>query len=157
MAETAPSHPFIGTPHRSKCRNGETKKEKRYDVRGTDRHPLAAGRALAAGLGRARRGAVPQYARAPLTTTAIVALAGFCLIASANAMFLQAHHHPAPLFGQATQEVADVAPVPVTPAMRPKPATQVVAPVQTTGSLPALPTDYLDLSATTKSSSSRSS
>ena len=105
--------------------------------------PLAAGWALASGLGRAGRWAVAQYARAPLSNTAIAALAGFSLMASANAMFLQEHHHPAPLFGQATQEVADVAPVPVTPAMRPKPATQVVAPVQTTGSLPALPTGSL--------------
>ena len=36
------------------------------------------------------------------------------------------HRHPAPLFGETT-EVAEVAPVPVTPALRPKPTPVTVA------------------------------
>jgi peptidoglycan hydrolase-like protein with peptidoglycan-binding domain len=101
--------------------------------------PLAAGGAILGALARALRWGVAQYARAPLSNTAIAALATFSLMASANALFGQQHMHPAPLFAPATQQVAEIAPVPVQLSHRPKPVAAPVKAVQTTGSLPPLP------------------
>jgi peptidoglycan hydrolase-like protein with peptidoglycan-binding domain len=96
--------------------------------------PLAAGSAVAASLGRAARWGLSQYARAPLSNTAVLGLATFALMASTNALYFQAHRHPAPLFGE-HEQLGELAPVPAAPVQRPK-AKPKAQPVQTTGSVP---------------------
>ena len=100
--------------------------------------PLAAGGALAGAAGRVALWGLAQYARAPLSNSAIAALALFSVMAGSNALFGQEHHHPAPLFGGQGTAVANIAaPVPVIPAVRRgKP---VVPSVELqTGSVPAV-------------------
>ena len=98
--------------------------------------PLQAGHAVAAGIGRTARWAMALYLRAPLRNTAIAALTTLSAMAGSNALYNQAGHHPAPLFG--TFDKAAVAQsVPVTPMERP--AQLLAAPAtstETTGSVP---------------------
>jgi len=60
--------------------------------------PLAAGGAIAAGVGRAGLWAVARYMRAPLANTGLLALATFTAMAGSNALYNQHMPHPAPLF-----------------------------------------------------------
>lgn len=98
--------------------------------------PLQAGGAVAAAAGRTALWAISAYMRQPLRNTALAALIGISAMAGANALYKQAHHHPAPLFGSfapaqgtATKKVA-----PVMPAAKPPKLTQTVSP-ETTGSV----------------------
>jgi peptidoglycan hydrolase-like protein with peptidoglycan-binding domain len=95
-----------------------------------------AGGAVAAATGRAVVWAIGAYMRAPLRNTAIAALLGVSALAGANALYHQAHRHPAPLFGSfaTTPSKPTVKPLPVVPAPRPKGMSQAVSP-ETTGSV----------------------
>jgi peptidoglycan hydrolase-like protein with peptidoglycan-binding domain len=75
------------------------------------RLPLMAGGAIAASMGRAVLWAISRFARAPMASTAILAMTTLTVMAASNALYFQKHHHPAPLFGPQVQEVAEVAPV----------------------------------------------
>lgn len=88
------------------------------------RLPLEAGGAVLASTGRMAlstvQWSVAHYMRAPLANTGIAAMLGFALLASSNALFLQTHRHPAPLFAPVTidgQVVPEIKPV--VPAVRP--------------------------------------
>lgn len=99
--------------------------------------PFQAGSAVAAAAGRTALWAVSVYMRQPLRNTALAALVGLSAMAGSNALYKQAHHHPAPLFGT----FDDAAPVAkkakstaVTPAAKPKKLALPAAP-ETTGSV----------------------
>lgn len=97
--------------------------------------PLAAGGAVLASSGRALGWAVSRYMRAPLANTAVLAMVGMTAMAASNALYLQQHAHPAPLFAPVVQEVAVAAPAvqvsaPVVPAVRPE-RQQIVSPLPT--------------------------
>lgn len=101
--------------------------------------PFAAGSAALAAAGRAALWAFSRYMRAPLTNTAIFAMVSLTAMAGSNALYFQAHKHPAPLFAPMVQQ-ATVAPQvkPVIPAVRQK--KPVLAPLpktETTGSIAA--------------------
>lgn len=101
--------------------------------------PFAAGSAALAAAGRAALWAFSHYMRAPLTNTAIFAMVSLTAMAGSNALYFQAHKHPAPLFAPMVQQ-ATVAPQvkPVIPAVRQK--KPVLAPLpktETTGSIAA--------------------
>lgn len=101
--------------------------------------PLAAGSAVLASAGRAALWALSRYMRAPLTNTAILCMVTLTAMAGSNALYFQAHKHPAPLFAPMVQQ-AVVAPQvrPVIPAVRQK--KPVLAPLpksETTGSIAA--------------------
>lgn len=114
------------------------------------RLPLMAGGAIAASIGRAGLWALSQYARAPLASTAILAMTTLSVMAASNALYFQKHHHPAPLFGVRTEQVAEIAPatrsVPVQtikPKAEPLPDYQTLPRVdnsETTGSVGATST-----------------
>lgn len=101
--------------------------------------PFQAGGAVAAAAGRTALWAISLYMRQPLRNTAVVALVGLSAMAGSNALYHQAHHHPAPLFGSFA---ADDEPAPVRkkarsvvlPAERPR---QFLEPIsgETTGSV----------------------
>lgn len=98
--------------------------------------PLQAGGAVAAAAGRTALWAISAYMRQPLRNTALVALVGFSALAGANALYKQAHHHPAPLFGS-FDTAAPVLPrkvAPVMPAARPHVLDEPVSD-ETTGSV----------------------
>ena len=82
--------------------------------------PLQAGHAVAAVAGKTARWAIGAYLRAPLRNTAIAALTTFSAMAGSNALYNQAGHHPAPLFGSFSSKaaVAETA-QPVMPVQRP--------------------------------------
>ena len=61
--------------------------------------PFSAGSAVATAAGRGALWAVGTYMREPARNTAIAALVGLSMLAGGNALYKQAHHHPAPLFG----------------------------------------------------------
>jgi peptidoglycan hydrolase-like protein with peptidoglycan-binding domain len=101
--------------------------------------PLQAGGAVAAAAGRTALWAISLYMRQPLRNTALAALIGVSTLAGANALYKQAHHHPAPMFGS----FSTAAPVvkkaaPVLPAKKP---TKLAQPVsnETTGSVAETP------------------
>jgi peptidoglycan hydrolase-like protein with peptidoglycan-binding domain len=99
--------------------------------------PFAAGSAVLASAGRAALWALSRYMRAPLTHTAILSMVSLTAMAGSNALYFQAHKHPAPLFSPVVQQAA-VAPQvrPVVPAVRQK--RPVLAPLpkaETTGSI----------------------
>ena len=99
--------------------------------------PFQAGGAVAASAGRAVLWAVSAYMRQPLRNTAIAALIGLSSMAGSNALYKQAHHHPAPLFGSfSTQkQIAKAEIAPVMPAARPKKLTLSKVSAETTGSV----------------------
>lgn len=91
--------------------------------------PLAAGGALAAGVGRAGLWAVARYMRAPLANTGLLALATFTAMAGNNALYNQPMNHPAPMFAPSPKVPEPVVPVaePVRVIPDPEPAPQRVA------------------------------
>ena len=97
--------------------------------------PLQAGGAVAAAAGRTALWAISLYMRQPLRNTAVALLVGVSMLAGANALYKQAHHHPAPMFGsfEATPAVTKKA-APVLPAKKPS---KLLSPVsnETTGSV----------------------
>jgi len=97
--------------------------------------PLQAGGAVAAAAGRTALWAISLYMRQPLRNTAVALLVGVSMLAGANALYKQAHHHPAPMFGSfdATPATPKKA-APVVPAKKPS---KLLAPVsnETTGSV----------------------
>lgn len=102
--------------------------------------PLAAGGAVLSVTGNAIHWGVARYMRAPLTNTAILAMVTLTALAASNALYMQRHEHPAPLFAP----VGEAAPsrrievLPVIPASREDRPTSVVPPLpdeQTTGSV----------------------
>ncbi|MBI4923881.1 MAG: peptidoglycan-binding protein [Devosia nanyangense] len=99
--------------------------------------PFQAGGAVAAAAGRTVLWAVAAYMRQPLRNTAVATLIGLSSMAGSNALYKQAHHHPAPLFGSFSTEKqvakADIAPV--MPAARPKKLTLSKLSTETTGSV----------------------
>ena len=102
--------------------------------------PFAAGSAVLASAGRAAVWALSRYMRAPLSNTAVLSMVTLTAMAGSNALYLQSHKHPAPLFAPVVQQRALVAPqvAPVIPAVRYK--RPVLAPLpqaDTTGSIPA--------------------
>lgn len=83
--------------------------------------PLAAGGAVLASAGRTALWAFSRYMRAPLANTAIVSMVTLTAMAGSNALYLQGHKHPAPLFAPAAQQAAAARRVePVIPAVRQK-------------------------------------
>ena len=109
--------------------------------------PLNAGGAIATTIGRTgmwtlaqliRTGtwAFSQFMRAPITITAIAAMAGLSLLAGSNALYFQTSRHPAPWFFAPPARQAAPAPglKPVIPATRPR-FQPTSLDLQTTGSL----------------------
>lgn len=98
--------------------------------------PLQAGGAVAAAAGRTALWAISAYMRQPLRNTALAALIGLSAMAGANALYKQAHHHPAPLFGSfaPAQNVVIKKAAPVMPAAKPSKLIQSISP-ETTGSV----------------------
>lgn len=98
--------------------------------------PFQAGGAVAAAAGRGALWAISAYMRAPLRNSAVAGLVVLSAMAGSNALYRQAHHHPAPLFGtfQASPVVTKKAASPVMPAERPVKLTQKVS-SETTGSV----------------------
>jgi peptidoglycan hydrolase-like protein with peptidoglycan-binding domain len=99
--------------------------------------PFQAGGAVAVAAGRTVLWVVSAYMRQPLRNTAIATLIGLSSMAGSNALYKQAHHHPAPLFGSFSEhtEVAEAEPAPVMPAARPKKLTLSKLSTETTGSV----------------------
>jgi peptidoglycan hydrolase-like protein with peptidoglycan-binding domain len=100
--------------------------------------PFSAGGAVAAAAGRGALWVMGAYMRQPLRNTAIAALIGLSAMASANALYKQAHHHPAPLFGSFASSVPAAArparpAKPIMPLQRP--GKLVIDTTETTGSL----------------------
>jgi peptidoglycan hydrolase-like protein with peptidoglycan-binding domain len=106
--------------------------------------PLAAGSALLASAGRVLLWGTARYMRAPLANTGVLALVTLSAMAGSNALYLQQHEHPAPLFAPAAIREAALEPEPVIPAVRRR-ALEVVPPVaeESTGSLRAESDDDL--------------
>jgi peptidoglycan hydrolase-like protein with peptidoglycan-binding domain len=100
--------------------------------------PLQAGSAVAAAAGRTALWVASWYMQQPLRNTGIAALIGLSAMAGSNALYHQAHHHPAPLFGTFDSAPAAAKPrkavAPVMPAARPK-AMDLVDDDETTGSV----------------------
>jgi peptidoglycan hydrolase-like protein with peptidoglycan-binding domain len=101
--------------------------------------PFTAGGAVATAAGRGVLWAAGIYMREPARNTAVAALLGLSILAGGNALYKQAHHHPAPLFGSFESSPAQVVrakPVrPVLPVDRP--ARLGIDTTETTGSLAA--------------------
>ncbi|HEY0918144.1 peptidoglycan-binding domain-containing protein, partial [Devosia sp.] len=98
--------------------------------------PLAAGGAVLSSAGRAALWVLSRYMRAPLTNSAILSMVTLTAMAGSNALYLQEHKHPAPLFAPpaAQQPAQAVRITPVVPAERPnRPAPPALEPV--TGSI----------------------
>jgi peptidoglycan hydrolase-like protein with peptidoglycan-binding domain len=104
--------------------------------------PLATGGAVLSLVGRGLLWAALRYMRAPLANTAAVALVTLSALAGSNALYMQRHEHPAPLFTTAEIPEVVIEPEPVIPAVRPR-MLEVLPPVadEATGSLPAEPAD----------------
>lgn len=97
--------------------------------------PLAAGGAVLSATGRLIHWGFWRFMRAPLANTGILCLVSFGAMASSNALYLQEHEHPNPLFTPVQH--AAIAPMePVIPATRKAPAvTLAPMPVETTASI----------------------
>jgi len=115
------------------------------------RLPLMAGGAIASSIGRAGLWALSQYARAPLASTAILAMTTLSVMAASNALYFQKHHHPAPLFGGRTEQVAEI----VAPAVRSVPVQRVAPKAEPLPDYQTLP--QVDNSETTGSVGTRAS
>jgi peptidoglycan hydrolase-like protein with peptidoglycan-binding domain len=104
--------------------------------------PLAAGGALLSVTGTAIHWGIGRFMRAPLANAGILTMVTLTAMAGSNALYLQRHEHPAPLFGAIGDEVERQAVAePVIPATRPaRELTVVAAPAspETTGSVPAI-------------------
>lgn len=96
--------------------------------------PFQAGHAVAAAAGRTAMWAISSYLKAPLRNTAIVALTTLSAMAGSNALYKQAGHHPAPMFGSFSSKPATAEPKPVMPAEKPAKLMALPAP-ETTGSV----------------------
>jgi peptidoglycan hydrolase-like protein with peptidoglycan-binding domain len=97
--------------------------------------PLQAGQAVAGAAGRTAMWAISAYLKAPLRNTAIAALTTLSAMAGSNALYNQAGHHPAPLFGTFdSRSAAKAAAEPVMPVQRPAKLMSLPAP-ETTGSV----------------------
>jgi len=79
------------------------------------RLPLLAGSAVAASLSRAGLWTFSRYMRAPLASTALMAMVTLTALAGSNALYFQTARHPAPLFAPAP-DVPDTASVVAAPA-----------------------------------------
>lgn len=96
--------------------------------------PFQAGHAVAAAAGRTAMWAITAYLRAPLRNTAIVALTTLSAMAGSNALYKQAGHHPAPMFGSFDGKAAKADATPVMPVERPAKLLALPSP-ETTGSV----------------------
>src|SRR3569833_1850138 len=81
--------------------------------------PLQAGGAVAAAAGRTALWAISLYMRQPLRNTAVALLIGVSALAGSNALYKQAHHHPAPMFGSFASAPVVKKAAPVLPARKP--------------------------------------
>ncbi|MDB5530583.1 MAG: hypothetical protein JWR51_3686 [Devosia sp.] len=83
------------------------------------RLPLLAGGAVAASLSRAGLWTFSRYMRAPLASTALLAMVTLTALAGSNALYFQTARHPAPLFAPAPDvpETASIVEVPDAPAL----------------------------------------
>ena len=83
------------------------------------RLPLLAGGAVAASLSRAGLWTFSRYMRAPLASTALLAMVTLTALAGSNALYFQTARHPAPLFAPAPDlpETAAIEQVPEAPAL----------------------------------------
>ena len=111
------------------------------------RLPLAAGSALAASLGRVGLWSLARYMRAPLASTALLAMVTLTALAGSNALYFQTARHPAPLFAPApdvpnTASIAQPAAAPALPQLpqvaEPQPALSVST-SSVTRTAPAIP------------------
>jgi peptidoglycan hydrolase-like protein with peptidoglycan-binding domain len=85
--------------------------------------PLMAGSAVASSAGRLGGWTLSRYMRAPLASTAILAMVVLSLAGAAHALYFEQGKHPAPLFKPAAIERGADRPVPHAPAVvAPKPA-----------------------------------
>lgn len=96
--------------------------------------PLQAGGAVAAAAGRTALWVISLYMRQPLRNTAVALLIGVSALAGSNALYKQAHHHPAPLFGSFASAPIVKKAAPVLPAKKPSKLAQPVSD-ETTGSV----------------------
>jgi peptidoglycan hydrolase-like protein with peptidoglycan-binding domain len=96
--------------------------------------PMQFGGTLLSSASRLTLVLVARYMRAPLANTGIAALVGMSALAASNAMYLQPHAHPAPLFGVA----GTTAVTPLTSSVEPVVPLTRPADLRFT-SLPALP------------------
>src|ERR1700712_5997227 len=110
------------------------KKTSARTAKAMSRLPMQAGSAVLAATGRTALWAISHYMRQPLRNTALAALIGVSALAGSNALYKQAHHHPAPLFGSFSGGAASTAkkPSPVMPAAKPKKLAQPAS-IDTTG------------------------
>ncbi|WP_417310277.1 peptidoglycan-binding protein [Devosia sp.] len=101
--------------------------------------PLQVGGVVLASAGRGALWLIARYMRAPLTHTAIAALVGATAMAGSNALFLQQHAHPAPMFASTPGATVNPKIKPVVPLTRPesferpapKPAVELKVPAAT--------------------------
>jgi peptidoglycan hydrolase-like protein with peptidoglycan-binding domain len=99
------------------------RKKKSFMTASTLTHlPLAAGGAVASGMGRAGLWALARYMRAPLANTGLLALATFTAMAGSNALYNQPMEHPAPMFSPSPRVPEPVLPVAAPAAVIPDPA-----------------------------------
>lgn len=104
------------------------------------RLPLMAGGAVATSAGKLGLWAVSRYMRAPLASTALMAMVTLTALAGSNALYFQTARHPAPLFAPSPdvpQAAALSQPeaVPVLPQLRQAEIAQPVS-QETTSSVP---------------------
>ncbi|MET3926208.1 peptidoglycan-binding protein [Devosia sp. 2618] len=104
------------------------------------RLPLMAGSAVATTLGRAGHWTFERYMRAPLASTALMAMVTLTALAASNALYFQTTRHPAPFFTPARDVPVGVGlpaqvPEPM-PAMTREQAVAVPMLQDTTGSVP---------------------
>src|SRR5690606_2565997 len=130
--------PSPGTGRAANARMARRKKKSSMTAASLARLPLAAGGVLFEITGNAIHWGFARYMRAPLANTAILAMTTLTAMAGSNALYLQRHAHPAPLFGVTVDEETTVEPVPVIPATR-RQTFEVLAPLpdETTGSVDA--------------------
>jgi peptidoglycan hydrolase-like protein with peptidoglycan-binding domain len=99
--------------------------------------PLAAGGAVLSATGRAIHWGFSRYMRAPLANTGVLCLVTLSAMAASNALYMQQHEHPQPLFAPVERQALLAPQViePVIPATRKKPLTLAPLPSETTGSV----------------------
>ncbi len=99
--------------------------------------PFQAGDAVALAAGKGLFWAYSHFMRQPLRNAGLAGMIGLSTMAGSNALYFQAHRHPAPLFGvqDAEMEVADAAPA--VPPVRPKTLKLTTTDTTTTGSVKA--------------------
>ena len=89
--------------------------------------PMQAGGAVAAAAGRTALWVISLYMRQPLRNTAVALLIGVSALAGSNALYKQAHHHPAPMFGSFASAPVVKKAAPVLPARKPGKLAQPVS------------------------------